>query len=1152
MCGKRFYLFLTFLFFAQFAQGQLSNFTLNVTKTDETCPDNGTLTFSVSNTTAGSVILYSVYLLPDTTTPVSVQSATTLSGLSAGNYRVIATQSVGANSGTQQRDSTIVDLVIPLVYQVTGTNEVCGNDGAITVTATNGTPVNYEIFSGPMTRSLQTSNTFSGLTAGVYQIRIFDNCTQGVVQTFTLLRSDNNLTLTIIPPYLSSCTGVNIGFNLQSTLPTPQGIVRYPIQVITTLFLPTGTESYTNTITSGSVFAQIVTRLDNQPYNYSFTVTDGCGTVYSLSGIVPNLEMGQVSYTIAPQDCTFMLVGFSNVTGLTLTAAPSSYGGPVPQSFTSLILNNRVNVGNLTVGTYVFNALDMCGDLQTITILVVLDDPMGAPPYYTFFNRTCISATVFIFDITGIVMESAPPTYTAFPLPHNFNNLINFANYAVFVNLPVGTYTFTVIDQCGRPRPLVIIITPESLQPSIAVLEGCADGVGSLQISGQMATILLTVAPSGYNGTLPVNFTSSISGGKLTLDNLPPGNYTFQSSTACNDFFTTNATIVGYNDSSTISVNPNCGSFDLSLTHNSNNSIGAKFWLQKFNPLTSSWGHPLTNIGYFSGAPTATNSFELSATAINLNLAYSGHFRIVKAYIVYVNGTITPSTCIKVLDEFDFSDGPRIIDIYSVSCGSTFEVVVNAVGNSALTYRITTKNGQPFLVENGSSSLFSSLAPAIYIFEVEDICHNIVSNQFEVLNPIPMVITASAIVCDGDSATLSVPNFSFLTYQWWKDNNTATILSTTGLLNFPSFNALANNGTYHVRIIYAGNPNSCLNQVLDYTIDVSNTLPQAGNDNAVSYCGRQGIIDMISLLTGTFDPLGTWSEITSSGMLTTNLWDSSNVPLGTYRFRYTVLGSCGFTDDALITITIKAIPQTPTASADPIVCETQNVNLFATFVASGVYNWTGPNGFTSTLQNPILNSVSNNDNGIYTVSASLNGCQSENSSVEVLVNPLPSFALNQDCVGKEYQVWYTRLNEVSFDETSSTFSWTGPNNFTSNSSPITITGSDVGIYSLKITNQFGCEVTNSIDVVRNICFIPNVITPNNDGTNDALDLTGFGVDKLEIYNRWGRKVYEKSNYLKEWHGQNMSGGLLPDSTYFYIITLSTEEIKNGWIFLNRG
>ncbi|WP_293890125.1 gliding motility-associated C-terminal domain-containing protein [Flavobacterium sp.] len=1124
---------------------------MNVTATNESCPSNGTLMFTVSNTTAGSVILYSVYLLPNVTTPISVQSATTISGLTAGTYRIIATQTLGSVSGTRQQDITISISIILLTYQITSTNEICGNDGTITVHVTTGTAVTYEIFSGPMTRPSQASNVFTGLTAGIYQIKVFDICGQAVVQTFTLFRTNTDLNFLLMIPALSTCTMASIGASFQ--LVSPTGIIRYPIQVTTLFSPPTGPSiTFNQTINNGNGFSQQVPYYPGQTCNYSFTITDGCGTVYHLGGGFNNLPPIGSGYAIASQDCVFQMITFSHVVSLILMSAPAGYAGTLPQSFTSSIVNFEVIVHDVIQGTYVFNLIDPCGNPQTVTVIVPPNQSSANPPYYVVANATCVDVTLFIYDINQLIMVSAPPAYTV-PLPHDYSSIINSAHYAVFIHLPVGTYVFNVLDRCDNPVTLNFIITPQTSSPGVRVLEGCENGVGSVRVSGDLVTISITAAPVAYTGPVPANLTGNITanGTTLTLDTMPPGIYTFQSTNSCGGSFTTHVSIAGYQENTNVILTPNCGSFNLTLNHTSNNNIGVSFWLQKYSPAGGNWLHPLTNAVYINGAvPTTTNSFELINNTTTFNMAFIGHFRILKVFRTYINGNPSQVNCLKAIYEFDFYNVPRIIDVFPVSCGSTFEVVVNAIGNSALTYRIIAKNGLPFMVENGSSSFFSGLAPAIYTFEVEDVCHNSANSQFQVLNPNPMTI-ASSVSCDGQSASLTVTNFSFLTYQWWKGSNISTILSTSNSLNFSSFNSVLDNGIYHVRITYLGNPGSCLNQVLDYEINLDNSVPEAGDDNAISYCGRQEIIDLTTLLTGTFDALGTWSEITSSGLLTNNLWDSTTVPYATYQFKYTVTGSCGTTDDALINITIKTIPQLPTASADPIVCETQNVNLFATFVASSTYNWSGPNGFTSTLQNPVINSISSNENGVYTVYADINGCLSENSSVDILVNPLPSFALNQDCIGRDYQVWYTKLNEASFDETNSTFTWTGPNNFTSNSNPITITGGDLGIYSLKITNQYGCETTNTIDVVRNICFIPNVITPNNDNTNENLDLTGFEVTKLEIYNRWGRKVYEKNNYLNEWHGQNMSGGILPDSTYYYIIKLSTEEIKNGWIFLNR-
>ena len=69
--------------------------------------------------------------------------------------------------------------------------------------------------------------------------------------------------------------------------------------------------------------------------------------------------------------------------------------------------------------------------------------------------------------------------------------------------------------------------------------------------------------------------------------------------------------------------------------------------------------------------------------------------------------------------------------------------------------------------------------------------------------------------------------------------------------------------------------------------------------------------------------------------------------------------------------------------------------------------------------------------------------------------------------------------------------------------------------------------------------------------NDNFDLTGLNVSQLEIYNRLGSKVYSLSNYTKQWAGQADSGELLPDGTYYYVITQGDGTTKTGWIYLNK-
>lgn len=147
-------------------------------------------------------------------------------------------------------------------------------------------------------------------------------------------------------------------------------------------------------------------------------------------------------------------------------------------------------------------------------------------------------------------------------------------------------------------------------------------------------------------------------------------------------------------------------------------------------------------------------------------------------------------------------------------------------------------------------------------------------------------------------------------------------------------------------------------------------------------------------------------------------------------------------------------------------------------------------------------------------------------------------------------------------------------NITSTANEPVFTYVDVGDYSaeLKVYNPQGCDTSyfKSIRVDPVKLKIPNVFTPNNDGTNDYFiisldkgsdtpnnnpgDKRGHRDSALEyekyeplssyyeradltVFNRWGRVVYQSSNYQNDW-----DGGDLSDGTYFYV--LKCHGLKN--------
>ncbi len=81
-----------------------------------------------------------------------------------------------------------------------------------------------------------------------------------------------------------------------------------------------------------------------------------------------------------------------------------------------------------------------------------------------------------------------------------------------------------------------------------------------------------------------------------------------------------------------------------------------------------------------------------------------------------------------------------------------------------------------------------------------------------------------------------------------------------------------------------------------------------------------------------------------------------------------------------------------------------------------------------------------------------------------------------------------------------------------------------------------------------IGFVPNIVTPNGDNRNDYLEFVGVPVDgySLEVYNRWGKKVYSQSPYNNSWVPKDIDRGV-----YFYRLKKVRSELPSkdevtGW------
>jgi hypothetical protein len=80
------------------------------------------------------------------------------------------------------------------------------------------------------------------------------------------------------------------------------------------------------------------------------------------------------------------------------------------------------------------------------------------------------------------------------------------------------------------------------------------------------------------------------------------------------------------------------------------------------------------------------------------------------------------------------------------------------------------------------------------------------------------------------------------------------------------------------------------------------------------------------------------------------------------------------------------------------------LNLMASTVSGVTYSWTGPNGFTSTNQNPSIVSALTSASGLFSVTAATGGCTSAPGTTTVTVNP-PASVTIQALAGNVILIW---------------------------------------------------------------------------------------------------------------------------------------------------
>jgi beta-glucanase (GH16 family) len=153
-----------------------------------------------------------------------------------------------------------------------------------------------------------------------------------------------------------------------------------------------------------------------------------------------------------------------------------------------------------------------------------------------------------------------------------------------------------------------------------------------------------------------------------------------------------------------------------------------------------------------------------------------------------------------------------------------------------------------------------------------------------------------------------------------------------------------------------------------------NWSPSTG---AVNYTVKRSLVS-----GGSYTPV-------SGGLTTTNYTDPGLTNGTTYYYVVSaVTAGCESADSAQVSATPACTPPpAPTAGNNGPVWAGSTLNLTASTVPGAAYSWTGPNGFTSTNQNPSIVNAATNTAGVYNVTITVGGCTSAAGATTVTVSP---------------------------------------------------------------------------------------------------------------------------------------------------------------------
>ncbi|MGC8865405.1 MAG: LamG-like jellyroll fold domain-containing protein [Bacteroidales bacterium] len=243
------------------------------------------------------------------------------------------------------------------------------------------------------------------------------------------------------------------------------------------------------------------------------------------------------------------------------------------------------------------------------------------------------------------------------------------------------------------------------------------------------------------------------------------------------------------------------------------------------------------------------------------------------------------------------------------------------------------------------------------------------SGQYKILD----VSLASSTVCNGNNANFQIINSQpGIRYRLFANGNaTNQMVYGNGQTLTLASAALSESTSFTIEAL---NETTGCSIILSNTWNVTVVTPQPQiTPNYTEICYGSST---------TLTASGGVSYLWNTGQTTASI---SVAPTVNTTYSVIVTTQEGCTGTATAQVVVNPLP-TPAAWTNSPVCENHDLNLYS--MGGVAYSWTGPNGFTSNLQNPVISPVSTNNAGWYSVNVTdTNGCSAQAST---FVNVFPS------------------------------------------------------------------------------------------------------------------------------------------------------------------